>query len=869
MRSRRLQPPPFAGWLLRRLSRAEDRLSLEGDFDEEFDWRLRTQGAARARLWYWGHIARSGPAFILNAVYWRTTMFKNYWTVAWRNISKHKGYAFIKTIGLALGIACCLLIYLHVRRELSYDRYHRDEKRIFRVAQKIQRESGELDTARVATPLIPALREGFPEVESAARFQLATWDSLVERGETKAYEDWVMIAENDIFDVFSIPFKRGHSETALDRRLTVVITERVAQKYFGHEDPVGQTLVLWGKTVEVTGVVEDHPDNTHLRYDVIISLNSFEKTWNLDNWGWTGFYAYVKLKPHVDPKGFERKIRHIADAHAGGEPADGGESSAFYLQPVASIHLRSHLISEIGTPGDPRQVLVISVLGMLILILSCINFTNLATARSANRAREVGVRKAVGAARGQLTRQFLFESILVSLASSVMALLLSALALPHFNRLTGQSLGQDDVLRPAVLVGLLGLSVLVGFMAGCYPAFLLARFRPVNALKGPQGPDSRGNALRKALVTLQYSITIALVIGTLSVDRQVRFMKNRDLGFDKYQKLIVPADTADMKTKYEAVKSEFLASPFVRGATACWNVPGRLANLIEARLVEETDEKAQSMNFYYVDADFFSEYKIGMAAGRPFLKQNPTDVVDAFVLNESAAKALGFASPGEALGKRMYEGGSGGTGTIVGVARDFHYKGLQTRVEPLVLQWKPVMFERLSLTVKTEDLSRTISFVEKKWKELRLGSLFTYFFLDEDFDRLYGAEESLGRLSATLTFLAVFISCMGLAGLSALVAEQRTKEIGIRKVLGASGPGIWLLLVSEFTKWVLLANIIAWPLSYLVIHKWLQGFAYRSSVAVWIFGLSAAAAFFVALMTVTYQSVRAAAADPVRALRYE
>jgi putative ABC transport system permease protein len=796
-------------------------------------------------------------------------MFKNYWTIAWRNIFKHKGYALIKTIGLALGIACCLLIFLHVRREWSYDRYHRDGDRIFRVAQKIQRESTELNTARVATPLIPALRESFPEVESAARFQLATWDSLVERGETKSYEDWVMIAESDVFDVFTIPFKRGRPETALDRRLTVVITERIAQKYFGRENPVGQPLVLWGKTVEVTGVVEDCPKNTHLKYDVIISLKSFEKTWNLDNWGWTGFYAYVKLKPHVDPRDFERKIRHLADTRAGRGPAEGGESSAFSLQPMASIHLHSHLVSEIGSPGDPRQVLVVSVLGMLILILSCINFINLETARSANRAKEVGVRKAVGAVRGQLIPQFLFESILVSLASSAVALLFAVLALPHFDRLTGQSLGRHDVLSPAVLMGLLGLSLFVGLMAGCYPAFLISRFRPASALKSRRGPDSGGNVLRKALVTLQYSVTIALMIGTLSVDRQVRFMKNAHPGFDKSQKLIVPVDTADMKTRYEAVKNEFVGSPFVTGASACWNVPGRLANLIEARLVEEPEENAQSMNFYYVDADFFPEYKIEMVAGRPFQKMNPADVVGVFVLNESAAKAFDFASPEEALGKRMYEGGSGGVGTIVGVAKDFHYKGLQTRVEPLALQWKPGMFEHLSLTVKTEDLPRTISFVEDKWKELRLGRLFTYFFLDEDFGRLYGSEESLGRLSATMTFLAVFLSCMGLAGLSAFVAEQRTKELGIRKVLGASSPGLWLLLVSEFTKWVLLANVIAWPLSYVVIHRWLQGFAYRANVAVWIFGLSTAAAFFIAPIYVSYGYVRAAPANPLRVLRYE
>ena len=705
-------------------------------------------------------------------------------------------------------------------------------------------------------------------MESAARFQLATWDTLVERGEKKDYEQWVMIAESSLFDVLTIPFKRGRPEGTLDRRRTVVISERVAQKYFGAEDPIGQTLVLWGATMEITGVVENPPPNTHLKYDVLVSLKTFEKSWNLDNWEWTGFYAYVKLKPQVDPQVFEGKIHGLADQRAATTPTERGESSVLYLQPLASIHLRSHLVSEIGTPGDPSSLLVVSVLGILILVLSGVNFTNLATARSAARAREVGVRKVVGATRGQLTRQFLLESLLASLASAAVALLMAALALPHFNRLTGHVLGQQDLFRPVVLLGLLVFSVLVGLLAGGYPAFLLSQFRPAHVLTGPLGPEARGPMLRKALVTFQYAVTIALAIGTLSVDRQIRFMKNKDLGFDKRQKLIVPVE-GDMTTRSEVVKSAFLGSPSITGASACWNVPGRLANLVEARLVGERDEKTQSMNFYYVDADFFTEYRITMVAGRPFEKQIPSDVNGAFVLNESAAKAFGFPSPQDALGKQIYEGGSGGVGTIIGVTRDFHYKGLQTRVEPLVLQWKPAMFEHLSLTVQTANLPQTISFVEKKWKELRLGGLFSYFFLDEDFNRLYESEESMRRLSATLTFLAVFISGLGLAGLSAFVAEQRTKEIGVRKVLGASGLGIWVLLAGGFTKWVLLANVIAWPVSYLIIRGWLQGFAYRADVAFWIFGFSAAAAFLVALLTVTVQSVRAATADPVRSLRYE
>jgi putative ABC transport system permease protein len=413
---------------------------------------------------------------------------------------------------------------------------------------------------------------------------------------------------------------------------------------------------------------------------------------------------------------------------------------------------------------------------------------------------------------------------------------------------------------------LLGFSVGVGLAAGSYPAFVLSRFMTARVLKGVKGMDSRGNMLRKVLVVAQFSITILLAIGTLTVYKQISFMKNKHLGFDKHQKLIFRADLRD---RYESVKDEFRSDPSITGATACWNVPGHLANLIEARLVGELEEKTQSMNFYYVDSDFIPEYKIAMVAGRPFQKDTRTDIESTFILNETASKAFGFSSPEEAIGKKMYEGGSGGIGTIIGVVQDFHYKGLQTLVEPLVLQWRPDFFSYLSLTVNTDRLSETLSFVRKKWNELQLGGLFTYFFLDEDFDRHYRSEESLGRLYAVLTLIAVCLSCLGLVGLSSFTAEQRTKEIGVRKILGASVPNILFLLVSEFTKWVLFASLIAWPLAYLAVHHWLQGFAYRTSPSVWAFGLAAAFSLFTALVTVGYQSLKAAVANPVNSLRYE
>jgi len=859
-------PPKIAERILRLILPDEGWDTPLGDFEELFNVIADEKGIFRARSWYWGQVFKLLPSKILNSLYWRIIMISNYLKIALRNIRRHKIYSFINIMGLAIGMACCILVFIHVRHEMSYDRYHQDGDRIFRIAQKIQKEAAELETARVATPLIPAVRENFPEVESAARFQLATWDSLVERGQTKYYEDWVMIAENDIFNVFTIPFIRGNPEKALERPGTAVITENMAQKYFGHDDPIGETLILWGNPVEVTGVIANYPKNTHLKYDIIISLNGFERIWNLDNWEWTGFYAYVKLQPNVDPKDFEEKVRHIANIYAREKLEEWGEAFTFYLQPIDSIYLHSNLVSEIGSQGNPRDIYIFSVIGILILLISCINFTNLATARSANRAKEVGVRKVVGAHRTQLTRQFLLESMLASIFSSVLSLVIVALALPYFNILTGQSFGRQDLFKPMIILILLGFSICVGFMAGSYPAFFLSRFLTVNVLKGLKGHDPKGSLLRKILVVAQFSITIILVIGTLSVYSQISFIKNKHLGFDKHQKLIIPAE---MRDRYESVKNEFLNYPSITGATACWNVPGRLANLIEARLVGGLEEKTQSMNFYYVDSDFFPEYKIEMMVGRLFQKDIQTDINDTFILNKTASDAFGFYSPEEAIGKRMYEGGSGGIGTIIGVIEDFHYKGLQKKVEPLVLQYRPDYFSYLSLTVNTDDLSKTLSFVKKKWNELQLGGLFTYFFLDEDFNRHYQSEESLGRLYIALTLLAIFLSCLGLAGLSSFTAEQKTKEIGIRKILGASVPNIMILLVSEFTKWVIVASIIAWPVAYFVIHEWLQEYAYRTRPNIWVFGLSAAFAFIIAALTVSYQSVKAAITNPVDSLRYE
>lgn len=794
-------------------------------------------------------------------------MLSNYLKMALRNLKKHKIYSMINISGLAIGMACCILIFLYVGFELSYDRYHNDVERVYRVALKVKQESIEKGTARISTPVIPAIRNDFPEVEYATRFQTQEWRrNLVEQEDNKFYESQVMVADNEIFNVLTIPFFNGYQETALTRPNTIVIAQGMAEKYFGQVDPIGQILHIWERPFEVTGVVYDAPDNTHVKYGFIISLASFENEWNMDNWGWTGFYSYLKLKPGIDPDVFEDKIRLIANQYIPEKLLEWGEAYTFYLQPISKIHLHSHLYGEIDVPGNRIYLIVLSIVGFFILLLSIVNFTNLSTAKSAHRSKEVGIRKVVGAQRRQLVQQFFTDSLLTAFISTCGAVMISILALPLFSSLTGKQFKPEALNQPVLMLLLLGLTVFVGISGGSYPSFLLSFLRPSQALKGAQFSQAKGQLLRKILVLGQFSITIFLMIGTFVVVQQIKFMKNRPLGFEKEQKLIIPAQ---LGANYELVKAEFLKNLSITEAAACWSVPGRTTNRITAKLVGQSDDMSQSMDFLYIDADFIPAYKMKIAAGRSFDRDMTTDITDSFIINETASQAFGFVSPEEAVGQRMYEGGSGNVGTIIGVIEDFHYKGLQSVVEPLVFQFNPDYFVQMSLTLTSDNIPNTLSFIEEKWKELRLGKVFSYFFLDEDFNRQYAAEEFVSRVATVFTFIALFISCLGLVGLSSFTAEQRTKEIGIRKILGATVPGLFVFFTKEFTHWVLFANIIAWPIAYIITSQWLKSFAYRTSVDFWIFVLSGFLALFLAVLTVSFQSIKVALTNPADSLRHE
>lgn len=862
---KRSSPPKIAEWLLKRIFPDYGDHTSAGDFEEIFHSIAESKSGLVAQLWYWFQLILSLKSFILGKIYWSIIMLGSYIKIAFRRIKREKGYYFITITGLSIGMACCILIFVYINHELSYDNYHKDVDRIYRIPTIVKSGSQEKPFARGLTPLIPALQKNFPEVESAARFHyLRTSNVKVEYKDRVFKEETLMLADSELFSVLTIPFLSGNSSTALDRPRTIVITEEIANKIFRREDPLGKTLKVNDSDYEITGVIKNPPENTHLKYDLILSLKTMEKRMNMDNWGWTGFYSYVKLLPNINPLDFERKIRKIAHNYLGEALDKAGIEFISFMQPLRDIHLHSKLNREIKPPGNSIYIYIFSVVGILVLIVACINFMNLTTARSLERAKEIGVRKVWGAHRSQVVRQIFGEFFLVIIIALLMAIFLIILILPNFNELAGKNFTSSYFLQPVNIILFVSIVLFVGLAAGSYPAFLLSSVRPVWIFQKHSRAGLGGKLVRRVLVVWQFAISIALIICTLTIYQQIDYMKNEYLGFDIEQKLIVPAYMGD---KFETIKNEFLSHPSITGAAASAYVPGRITNSLITNLVGSEDTRGQTMLYNFVDYDFIPEYGIEVIAGRSFQREISTDVEKTFILNEAAVKDFGLGSPDEAIDRQLQRGST--VGSIIGVVKDFHIKGLQSKIQPHILQLTTQAFSLLNLTISTQNIGDTIDFIKKKWEELHLGGIFSYYFLDEDFNRQYDSEVRAGQLFSIFSVLGIFIAVLGLFGLSLFITEQRTKEIGIRKVLGASVTGLILLLSKEFTKWVLVANIIAWPVAYFYMKNWLQNFAYRTNIELWIFILSGVFALILALFTVSFQAVKAALANPVDSLRYE
>ena len=791
-------------------------------------------------------------------------MYRNYLTTAVRNLLQRKGYSLINIIGLAVGMASCLMIYLYVSHEFSYDTYHSDADRIYRVSTIKKTQGREESLTGAGWIAATALQESFPQVEVAGRLAHSR-PYVVTYGDKAFFEERLGAADPGALQILHIPFAVGDPVTALERPHTAVITENLAVKYFGDEAPVGRTITIDTTKYEITGVVEDAPSNTHWHYGIITSLVSREGMPWVGGWG--GFFpTYVKLAPGTDVAAFEKAIARLPHEYPGEPFVEEGSELTFFLQPLTDIHLHSHLIWELEPPGNLTTLFVLIAIGVLILLIAAMNFMNLTTARSANRSGEVGVRKVVGARRSQLVAQFLGEAVLLAALAAILALVIVDLTLPMFNQLAGSELSLQRLGSAGAILVVIGMVIAVGVFAGAYPALFLSAFKPAVVIKGRLAAGSRSGVLRKILVTGQFILSLVLVIASLTVYRQVNYLKDRPLGFEQEHKLVVGLDhNAVTPDNAERVKSTFAANPAIEGATLSSSVPGRW--MYRWRVWEAgKEEESKGINCFQLDFDFQEAYDLDLVAGRFYERDRGEDVNGwGLVVNEAAVAAFGWEGAEDALGRYLWREGR----TVIGVTRDFHFRGLQEAVEPVIMLIITDDYKYLTLNVRPGQAAGAVAFVQETYPSVFPNRPAEYFFLDDDFNRQYQAEEQLGRVCGAFTILGLLVACLGLFGLVSFMAEQRTREIGIRKVLGASAGRIVALLSREFVILVLLANLIAWPVAWYASRLWLEDFAYRVVQSWTTFAAAGAVALVAAFLTVGFQAVRAAMTDPAKAIKYE
>ena len=857
-------PPKKALHFLLRFMDQEERENFKEYTSSVYEEILITKSQKSARVWFWTQFIRSLPGLIGKSMEGSIFMFKSYLKSARRHFGNHKIHTLIKMAGLALGTACCMLIFLYVRTESNYDRYHENTDRIYRVGLIWKFPTGQNPWTTIAQPAVQILQEHTQDVESIARIR--NYGTQLVRIEDKTfYEPYCLMADPEIFRILTIPSLTGNSEAALQRPNTVIITERMARKYFGHTNPLGKHVQIGSRELEITGVVKDPPRNTHCKYNFLISLSTAQPE-RKENWGNLSYITYLKLREGVQAKAFEEKIKHMADEKYD-YLKESGTSHIYFLQPLKNIHLHSNLRRELESPGNPTELNVLAAVAVFVLMLTILNFVSLATAANASRFEEVGIRKVLGAQRSQLVFQFVLENGAIIAISMFAACALAFCALPVFNTLSSTRFEVADLFRIDILVVFFILSLVLLFGAALYPAFILTSIGPDRTIRGMTKKGQRRLPLRSMLVIGQFTISVGMIASTMIVSQQVHFMSHQYLGFEKKQKLIIPIrGGASIKNNYETVKAEFAKHATISGVCVSSDVPGRPSNVTGMRI--QGSGSVYRFQYYNVDHDFIPMYGIKVLSGSNFQQQRVVDP-QPIIINEAGLKKFGLNAPEEAIGKRVARSDFGPfTFEIIGVIRNMHVAGLQSEVEPFFLKMDPNYYY-ISLQIKTSGLEETIGFAHKKWSELFPGIPFEYFFLDEEFNRQYISEKRMASLFRFFSFLGLFIACLGLFSLMIYTVSQRTKEVAIRKIVGASVPIVTGLFLKQYLIWVLIANIISWPIAYYFMHEWLQDFAYRTGISIWIFVLAGLITTGIALLTVSYQSVKAATANPVDSLRYE
>ena len=865
-----IQPPRLFLRFFRWFSDPSMAEDIEGDLIEIFQ-REAAGNLTRARLQFSVNVLKLFRPGIIkkfsiqSSLIPSSPMFKNYFITAVRSLMRNKGFSAINIIGLAVGLATFSLISLYVYHELSFDRYHKNADRIYRIVENLRTENELLFQSTSSPPMGPRLLKDLPEVENYVRFQ--NWNLLAYRNGTSYYEPDSFIADSTVFDIFSFKLLKGDKKTALREPYSIVLTESMAKKYFGDENPLDQTIKMDYDNYKVTGVVEDVPENSHFRFSNLISFS----TWSKDNkggeergWFWNGFHTYVLLR---DAQSITKVREKMPDFINRNIEKGGMYYEDLPLQSLTEIYLAPQRSWENGTRGSMNNIYILSIIAVFILLVACFNYINLATARASRRLKEVGLRKSLGALRRMLITQFLGESIIVAFLSGILAGLLTWAALPFFRTLVESPLSLSILPDIWLTIGAaLAFILAIGIFAGAYPALIISGFQPLQIFRSSaKGLYSHHN-FRRVLVSLQFIISITLVSGTLLVYDQLKLVQNQNLGFNKDATLIVRTNGDTAITRHlDAVKNELKSVPGVRSIAGSSTVPGMgTTNLYTEIEMNDGKITATNINFNFVDHDFLSTYDIKLLAGRDFQRENKADDTTAYLINETAVKDFGW-TPEQALGKKIKRRVEG---RIIGVMKDFHYRSLHSKVEPLLITLTQRV-GRLAIRIEETGIPGTVERIQKKWSELIPYLPFEYSFLDVDYDRQYKADKQLGKVASVFTGLAIFIGCLGLLGLTSFAVERRTKEIGIRKVLGASVSHVVVLIAREFIALILVALVLATPLTWYLIARWEQNFTLQAVINPAQFLIAGLAVFAFAWVTISFLSFRAAIANPTKALRSE
>ncbi len=866
------EPPKVAEWAMRKIFPDRGWFTSLGDFREEYSEIAQNHGVLAARLWYWWEFLRSMIPFIVNIIYWGSVMLKYYLKFAVRNMKRQRAYSFINLAGLAVGMSCCIMILLYVDFELTYDKFHKNGSRIYRFDTAVPyRNERIIDYRSTTYNVAPALVRQYPEIESAVRIKIKK-SPLINIGKKRFYEEWIHFAGPQIFELFNLPLEKGSPRSALSELHSVVIGKEMAEKYFGDEEPIGKTLSLSVEKLNthartedeiyvqeviqftVTGVLQQVPPNSYFsKINLLATLESIRTVYDpnfiLDS---PTFSTYLLLQRDTPVSELSEKLNKYNKQYGPKLMREGTVS----LMPFNRIHLSNQNLV--------KELCLFSAVAFLLLLIACINFMNLSTARSAARSKEIGVKKVIGAKRSQLINQFLVESLMFSLLALVLALILVKLFLPMFSSLIDKNLQLNYLENWRYLAGLGVLMLFVGMVSGSYPALFLSSFRPLDVLRKAKAAGLSRSTLRKTLVVIQFAISITLIVSTLIISQQLFFIRNTDLGFDQENIMVIPIHDRNIMKKFESFKEELLQNQdIIRVSTSLFVPPDEMGIMYVTVEGQQSGEEIR-VDFPNIDYDFFDTFGIELIAGRNFSPEFPTDIDNAVIINETAARAFGFKEP---LGKQIFVRKN--PKTIIGIAKDFHARPMYLNIEPLVFFMMSRLKSSISIKVRSENVSGLLAFLEKKWKELSPNYPFEYSFIDDNIDAEYRSEEKLGHIFIYSALLAIGIACLGLFGLTLFTTEQRTKEIGIRKILGASVSRLVLLLVKEFSKWVLIANVIAWPVAYWAMNKWLQDFAYHIDLGWEMFIIGAVLALLIALASVCYQVVKAARSNPANALRYE